>query len=157
MTKLEKNHAGGTSTSSSSPGGNWRIWPFSLSRSGSRESLPPIPNDAKIFTDVNKIDIKPNLMKKKVVRVTTPTSEQIASLNLKEGRNIVTFTFSTTMLGKQQVCNHEFCNLRTWSLLSLLFIFLYFASFKQSYFLCFKFDLINRLMLKYICGNGVIA
>lgn len=94
---------GGTSTSSSSPGGNWRIWPFSLSRSGSRESLPPIPNDAKIFTDVNKIDIKPNLMKKKVVRVTTPTSEQIASLNLKEGRNIVTFTFSTTMLGKQQV------------------------------------------------------
>ncbi|CAL5204669.1 unnamed protein product [Lathyrus oleraceus] len=98
---------GGTST------GNWRIWPFSLSSSVSRESLPPIPNNAKntsfgnssenkIFTDVNKIDSKPNLTTK-IVRETTPTSEEIASLNLKEGRNIVTFTFSTAMLGKQQV------------------------------------------------------
>lgn len=104
---------GGTSTSNSSSGGNWRIWPFSLSRSGSRESSPPIPNDAKsdlfgnspenkICTDVNKNDTKPNLVKKKV-RELTPTSEQIASLNLKQGRNIVTFTFSTAMLGKQQV------------------------------------------------------
>ncbi|CAI8599231.1 unnamed protein product [Vicia faba] len=98
---------GGTST------GNWRIWPFSLSRSVSRERLPPIPNDAKstifgnssenmTFTDVNKNDSKPNPTKK-MIRETTPTSEQIASLNLKEGRNIVTFTFSTAMLGKQQV------------------------------------------------------
>ncbi|CAJ2641002.1 phosphatidate phosphatase LPIN3 [Trifolium pratense] len=108
---------GGTSTTGSSQGGNWRIWPFpSLSRTVSRESLPPIPNDAKITsngnspenkisTDVNKNDTKPpkpNRTKKKV-RETTPTSEQIASLNLKEGRNIVTFTFSTAMLGKQQV------------------------------------------------------
>ena len=104
---------GGTSTRSSSPVGNWRIWPFSLSRSGSRESLPPIPNDVKntifenssenkICTDVNKNGTKPNLTKMKV-RVTTPTSEQISSLNLKEGRNIVTFTFSTAVLGKQQV------------------------------------------------------
>jgi len=114
----KQNHAGGTSTSNSSSGGNWRIWPFSLSRSGSRESSPPIPNDAKsdlfgnspenkICTDVNKNDTKPNLVKKKV-RELTPTSEQIASLNLKQGRNIVTFTFSTAMLGKQQVSNHEF-------------------------------------------------
>lgn len=40
---------------------------------------------------------------KKVVRAISPTSEQLASLNLKEGRNTVTFTFSTSMLGKQQV------------------------------------------------------
>ncbi|XP_027332756.1 phosphatidate phosphatase PAH2 isoform X2 [Abrus precatorius] len=33
----------------------------------------------------------------------TPTSEQLASLNLKEGRNTVTFRFSTDMLGKQQI------------------------------------------------------
>ncbi|GAU44325.1 hypothetical protein TSUD_305060 [Trifolium subterraneum] len=103
---------GGTSTT-----GSWRLWPFPLSRSVvSRESLPPIPNDAKnntnpnspenkISKDVNKNDTKPpkpNQTKKKV-RETTPTSEQIASLNLKEGRNIVTFTFSTAMLGQQQV------------------------------------------------------
>ncbi|KAJ6722425.1 LIPIN [Salix koriyanagi] len=38
-----------------------------------------------------------------MVRANTPTSEELASLNLKEGRNVVTFTFSTAMLGKQQV------------------------------------------------------
>lgn len=42
--------------------------------------------------------------KKKGIRVLSPTTEQLASLNLKEGKNIVTFTFSTQMLGKQQVC-----------------------------------------------------
>ncbi|WJX35170.1 phosphatidate phosphatase [Trifolium repens] len=108
---------GGTSTTGSSQGTNWRIWPFPLSRSVSRESSPPIPNDDakntangnspenKISSDVNKYDTKPpkpNRTKKKI-RETTPTSEQIASLNLKEGRNVVTFTFSTAMLGNQQV------------------------------------------------------
>ncbi|KAL7117076.1 hypothetical protein ACP275_03G048600 [Erythranthe tilingii] len=42
-------------------------------------------------------------VKKKIVKILTPTSEQLASLNLKEGKNIVIFTFSTPMLGKQQV------------------------------------------------------
>lgn len=41
--------------------------------------------------------------RKRGIRVLAPTTEQLASLNLKEGRNIVTFTFSTPMLGKQQV------------------------------------------------------
>lgn len=40
---------------------------------------------------------------KKRIRVVYPTSEELASLNLKEGKNSVTFTFSTAMLGKQQV------------------------------------------------------
>lgn len=128
--QVEKNHAGDPSTNNPSPGGNWRIWPFSLRRSGSRDAMPPTPNDVKnttsenkmpptpndaknttsenkIRADVNKNELKPNLIKKKV-RETTPTSEQIASLNLKEGRNIVTFTFSTSVLGKQEVSNHEF-------------------------------------------------
>ncbi|MED6107097.1 hypothetical protein PIB30_010818 [Stylosanthes scabra] len=37
------------------------------------------------------------------VRADTPTSEQISSLNLQEGRNLVTFSCSTAMLGTQQV------------------------------------------------------
>ncbi|CBI19531.3 unnamed protein product, partial [Vitis vinifera] len=53
-------------------------------------------------TDGNDNVCKPKLTKKKV-RVITPTSEQLASLNLKEGRNTITFTFSTAMLGEQQV------------------------------------------------------
>ncbi|CAH9091443.1 unnamed protein product [Cuscuta europaea] len=40
---------------------------------------------------------------KKIKRAFTPTSEQIASLNLKEGKNEVIFTFSTPMLGEQKV------------------------------------------------------
>jgi len=38
------------------------------------------------------------------VRQNTPTSEQLESLNLKEGRNTITFSFSTAM-GKKQVGN----------------------------------------------------
>lgn len=45
---------------------------------------------------------KPKANKKRI-RVVSPTTEELASLNLKEGRNTVTFTFSTSMLGKQQV------------------------------------------------------
>lgn len=41
--------------------------------------------------------------RKKMFRANTPTSEQVASLNLREGSNTITFTFSTAMLGEQQV------------------------------------------------------
>ncbi|KAF7817503.1 phosphatidate phosphatase PAH2-like isoform X1 [Senna tora] len=96
-----------------SPGGNWGLWPFSFRRSRSGTAMLPAPSDANITTsgnatertisiDVDKNELKPNPTRKKV-RAKTPTSEQLASLNLKEGKNIVTFTFSTAMLGKQQV------------------------------------------------------
>ncbi|PNX66751.1 hypothetical protein L195_g055260, partial [Trifolium pratense] len=41
----------------------------------------------------------------KKVNINTPTSEQLSSLNLKEGRNTITFCFSTPMMGKRQVSN----------------------------------------------------
>jgi phosphatidate phosphatase LPIN len=41
--------------------------------------------------------------RKHTVRANTPTSEQLMSLNLKEGRNTITFTFLTSMLGEQMV------------------------------------------------------
>lgn len=44
----------------------------------------------------------------KKVSVNTPTSEQLSSLNLKEGRNTITFCFSTPMMGMRQVSNE--CN-----------------------------------------------
>ncbi|KAM1177331.1 hypothetical protein ACFX1X_017086 [Malus domestica] len=40
---------------------------------------------------------------KRMERALAPMSEQLASLKLKEGKNTVTFTFFTAMLGKQQV------------------------------------------------------
>ncbi|KAK7410030.1 hypothetical protein VNO78_00502 [Psophocarpus tetragonolobus] len=105
---------GDPSTHNPSPGGNWRIWPFTLRRTGSRKPmLSPPPNDAKttisgnspentISTEMKKNEPTPNV-KKKNVKEMTPTSEQLASLNLKDGMNTVTFTFSTAVLGKQQV------------------------------------------------------
>lgn len=48
-------------------------------------------------------DLPKRKVTKKKTRSITPTSEQLASLNLKEGRNSIVFTFSTPMLGKQQV------------------------------------------------------
>lgn len=151
------NHAGDPSTLDPSPGGNWSIWPFSLRRSGSRDSLPPIPNDAKnttfgnssenkIFTDVSKNETMPNLVKRKV-RETTPTSEQLASLNLKEGRNIITFTFSTAMLGKQQVNNHEFLQ---FNILKLTFPFMYVSLIGISQLLLF---LLFYIWLTGWCSN----
>ncbi|KAJ6328131.1 hypothetical protein OIU77_009926 [Salix suchowensis] len=82
---------------------SWRIWPFSFKRSRSRK-IPQQPlNDSRSFdsenlsecnlpTDKDNGVIKPKVTKK-MVRANTPTSEELASLNLKEGRNVVTFTF----------------------------------------------------------------
>ncbi|XP_011030124.1 PREDICTED: phosphatidate phosphatase PAH2-like isoform X2 [Populus euphratica] len=94
-------------------GGSWRIWPFSFKRSRSRKIPQHALNDTRssdsenvsdcnLHTDKDYSVINPKVTKK-MVRANTPTSEQLASLNLKEGRNVVTFTFSTAMLGKQQV------------------------------------------------------
>lgn len=55
-------------------------------------------NDVESGTDAIKVKVN-----KKKIRTLTPTSKQLASLNLKEGKNVVIFTFSTAMLGKQQV------------------------------------------------------
>ncbi|KAL2512647.1 Phosphatidate phosphatase PAH2 [Abeliophyllum distichum] len=61
-------------------------------------NIPRTTDDMEGEKDVLKLKVN-----KKKMRTLTPTSEQLASLNLKEGRNIVIFTFSTAMLGKQQV------------------------------------------------------
>ncbi|XP_028772557.1 uncharacterized protein LOC114729686 [Neltuma alba] len=94
-----------------SPGGNWGLWPFSFRRSKSGKAEQLAPSDAKntisgnasestMGTEAENNELKP---RRKKVKTKTPTSEQLASLNLKKGRNTVTFTFSTAMLGKQQV------------------------------------------------------
>ncbi|XP_044511479.1 phosphatidate phosphatase PAH2 [Mangifera indica] len=111
--QVEKFLVGDPSKTIVSPSGSWRIWPFTLGRSKSRRATRPAQSDTKSSdAEVSSVSIdgmneannvsKPK-MAKKMVRAITPTSEQLASLNLKEGRNSVTFTFSTAMLGKQQV------------------------------------------------------
>lgn len=90
-------------------GGSWRIWPFSLKNSKSRKAMYSVRSfGAESVTETanspnaDELLPKPKVVKK-MAKAMTPTSEQLASLNLKEGSNLVTFTFSTAMLGKQQV------------------------------------------------------
>ncbi|XP_019156349.1 PREDICTED: phosphatidate phosphatase PAH2-like [Ipomoea nil] len=87
-----------------------RTWPLALKRA--KSSNPPRPSrnvignigtkslprgiGGSVGEDLPKVN-------KKIVRALTPTSEQLASLNLKEGRNEIVFTFSTQMLGEQKV------------------------------------------------------
>lgn len=88
-------------------GGSWSLWPFR--RMGSKNVSPKeetTKKDSDVVdllpdTEVEKEASSPSLNKH--TRSLTPTSEQLASLNLLEGKNIVTFTFSTSVLGPQKV------------------------------------------------------
>ncbi|KAG1334639.1 phosphatidate phosphatase PAH2 [Cocos nucifera] len=109
----EKNIKGDNSRAIVPTGVSWRIWPFNFKRSrtistihAAREGFNETDRDSafektKSLTAENDM-LKVRSMKKKV-RSLTPTSEQLSSLNLKEGRNVITFSFSTAMLGAQQV------------------------------------------------------
>ncbi|MCD9558490.1 hypothetical protein HAX54_015877 [Datura stramonium] len=95
----------------SSLGSSWRSWSFLLEIRSVKNS--GLSMDEDVYSDAKNVsnntggdrekDVpRPKISKKKIM-LTTPTSEQLATLNLKEGKNIVIFTFSTAMLGKQQV------------------------------------------------------
>ncbi|XP_048570910.1 phosphatidate phosphatase PAH1-like isoform X2 [Triticum urartu] len=98
---------------STTQGGSWRIWPFSFKRTRTINSIQPVCESTVASTlsiPVSESDGERNKRSAKMmegkVRSLTPTSEELASLHLREGRNIVTFTFSTAMLGTQQVDAH---------------------------------------------------
>lgn len=107
-----------TSDSFVTSGGGWRLWPFTFRRIKTTErskSAPMVPKDQLIVDPEaaalqssfdGPLAIKDDFYRgtgKRKVRSNTPTSEQLASLNLKDGQNTITFTFSTRVLGKQQV------------------------------------------------------
>lgn len=99
-----------------SSGRGWRLWPIPFRRvktlqhessnSSNEETFldsePASQNVATESTSVANQDVK--APHKQLLRTNVPTSEQIASLNLEEGQNKITFGFSTRVLGKQQVC-----------------------------------------------------
>lgn len=94
-------------------GGSWRIWPFSFRRTRTITTVQPVCEstvESALSTSVKESDGEGNKPRAKrmerKVRSLTPTSEELASLDLREGRNVITFTFSTGMLGRQQVDAH---------------------------------------------------
>ena len=107
--------------SGSASGRRWRLWPIPFRRV---KTLPRSTSNTseEVFVDSESVSRSPSINLtptsesgtplsatssksplKKIVRTNIPTNEQISSLNLKEGQNDVTFSFSTRVLGLQQV------------------------------------------------------
>ncbi|XP_077249849.1 phosphatidate phosphatase PAH2-like isoform X2 [Tasmannia lanceolata] len=93
-------------------GGSWKLWPFSFRKSKTMRPIPSSPRGTKKVDADNTSQSAsegtggknvPKTRPTKKVRSLVPTSEQLASLNLKDGRNVITFTFSTAVLGTQKV------------------------------------------------------
>ncbi|GAA0160567.1 hypothetical protein LIER_17093 [Lithospermum erythrorhizon] len=76
----------------------WQIWQFPKRSESIEDNKLKSSEGAEENKDVPTVKVE-----KKKIRALTPTSEQLATLHLKEGRNIITFIFSTPMLGRQQV------------------------------------------------------
>ncbi|THU53106.1 hypothetical protein C4D60_Mb10t10930 [Musa balbisiana] len=103
-----KNQASRSITSSH---GSWNLWPFlkrsktiSTAHTASENTKEMVVNLASKSTgNINHESDMPKANNSKKVQLLTPTSEELASLSLKEGKNVVSFTFWTPMLGLQQV------------------------------------------------------
>ncbi|CAN0926706.1 Phosphatidate phosphatase PAH1 [Linum grandiflorum] len=96
----------------------WRLWPNPFRRVKTLEHTSSTSSSEELFVDtesgsLNSIaelpaasPVRVESPHKQYVRTNVPTSEQIASLNLKDGQNLIKFSFSTRVLGTQQVDAH---------------------------------------------------
>ncbi|CAA2967544.1 phosphatidate phosphatase PAH1-like isoform X1 [Olea europaea subsp. europaea] len=104
---------------SSTPSGRtWRLWPIpfrrvkTLEHTGSNSSNEEVFVDSESVSESQLVEPTPTPRatskspRKQVIRTNVPTTDQIASLNLKEGQNMVNFIFSTRVLGSQKVEAH---------------------------------------------------
>lgn len=99
----------------------WRLWPIPFRRVKTLEHTRSTSSNEEVFVEsengsqYQSSELTPesnSAMKsphKQFIRTNIPTTEEIASLNLKEGQNMVTFSFSTRVLGRQQVLHlHDY-------------------------------------------------
>lgn len=101
----------------SASGRRWRLWPIPFRRVKTLEHTSSNVSAEDVFLDTESslhnqgADPSPTARggklspRKQLVRTNVPTSEQIDSLNLKDGQNMVVFIFSTRVLGVQKVCD----------------------------------------------------
>ncbi|KAL6519406.1 hypothetical protein OROGR_018726 [Orobanche gracilis] len=112
----EGNDCGITSTP---PSRRWRLWPIPFRRVKTLEhSGDSGSSNEGVFVETCSVsegqqDVAsprvcdgPRSPRKQIIRTNVPTTDQIASLNLKEGQNMVNFIFSTRVLGCQKVEAH---------------------------------------------------
>ncbi|XP_061351310.1 phosphatidate phosphatase PAH1-like isoform X2 [Gastrolobium bilobum] len=101
-------------TGSPSSGRRWRIWSLPFRKVKTLERTNSNLSNEEVFLDsesASLVEPTPTSStqgspRKQFVRTNVPPNEQIASLNLKDGQNWVTFSFSTRVLGTQQVDAH---------------------------------------------------
>ena len=99
-----------TGLPSTPSGRRWRLWPIpfrrvkTLDHSASNISGEDVFLDSEsVFEETTTPNSSSQSPTKQFVRTHVPTTEQISSLNLKEGQNMVSFIFSTRVLGVQKV------------------------------------------------------
>ncbi|XP_038695696.1 phosphatidate phosphatase PAH1-like isoform X1 [Tripterygium wilfordii] len=109
---------GDTPITPTSYGRRWRLWPIPFRRVKTIEHTSSNSSSEEVFVDSESAFQNSQAETtassqganeyphKQLIRTNEPTNEQIASLNLKEGQNMITFSFSTRVLGKQQVDAH---------------------------------------------------
>ncbi|KAH6798768.1 Lipin family protein [Perilla frutescens var. frutescens] len=100
------------------PSRRWRLWPIPFRRVKTLEHAESYSSNEEVFADSDSGSLSQQPVstptaraasespRKQIIRTNVPTSEQIASLNLKEGQNMVNFKFSTRVLGSQKVEAH---------------------------------------------------
>lgn len=101
----------------STSGRRWRLWPIPFRRVKTIEHTYSNASTEEVFLDSeSRFLVEPTPTSssqgsphKQFVRTNIPTNEQIASLNLQDGQNTVTFSFSTRVLGTQQVFTFIHC------------------------------------------------
>lgn len=96
-------------------GRRWRLWPIPFRRVRTLEPSNSISSNEEVFVDsesslhnsqAEQTSVSPSVNGTQHLKTHIPTIEQIASLNLREGQNMITFSFSTRVLGTQQVDAH---------------------------------------------------
>ncbi|KAK1411839.1 hypothetical protein QVD17_32629 [Tagetes erecta] len=97
-------------------GRRWRLWPIPFRRAKTLDHTTSNLSGEDVFLDSESVFDSPQpeettptrlqSPQKQFGRTHVPTNDQISSLNLKDGQNIVSFIFSTRVLGVQKVDAH---------------------------------------------------
>ncbi|KAG5582930.1 hypothetical protein H5410_053557 [Solanum commersonii] len=116
--ETSKSGEDGSEISSVPSGRRWTLWPNPFRRVKTLEKSNCNSSNEEVFVDSESGSVYQPIEQTEIaqggkespqlqlVRTNIPTSSQITSLNLKEGQNVVTFIFSTRVLGEQKVESH---------------------------------------------------
>lgn len=107
--------------SSTASGRGWRLWAIPFRRVKTVEHTSSNSSNEDVFTDPECVSQRQSVRAtstirgkesphKQLMRTNVPTSDQIASLGLKDGQNLVTFISNSRVLGPQKVSVSLFLN-----------------------------------------------